>query len=280
MAPSWTRAKWVLVIAGVTAACGPRERDAEDEDDDTSFVDDASDTSAAESDAQVVTSSLVSSSPGSLGLASVGLSGTDLGARDIGDGAQAIYFPRRCLTVEHHPAESTVTYKFRTCRGPNGLRAVTGDVTARYVAEPTHLHLELTATDLAVNGATVDWTATADISSIGADRNMTWKAQLAGTSAGGRAFARTNEHTVSWKLGEACFMLEGSSQGQVRGREIRSAISNFRRCRGGCPDAGGKIVVTNVTKGKSVELRYDGTSRATFVSPKGRVSSVALLCGS
>jgi hypothetical protein len=260
--------------------CKKKDKDpqnAEGGDDDVAVVEDGSDTAAAESDAQLITSSLVSASPGSIGLASADLSGDDLGPRDLGDGSRAIYFPRGCLSVVSDA--QTATYTFNRCMGPNGLRGVTGQVKATYRSDGTQLHLELTATDLLVNRASVDWAASADITQAGAARTMTWTAQLSGTTARGREFTRTNEHTISWKLGESCFALDGSSDGEVNKREIRTEIVGFRRCRQACPDADGKIVITNVTKNKRYELRYDGSNRATFIDPKGRETALPLLCG-
>ncbi|HVH46602.1 MAG TPA: hypothetical protein VM925_29880 [Labilithrix sp.] len=270
----------VVASAGAVLGCSDGGTETKDAgDDDVAFVTEGSDTAAAETDAQLITSSLVSSSPGgAIGLASQTSDG-NLATRAIGDGALAIYFPRGCLQVASDTTARTARYTFDHCIGPNGLRAVTGVVTATYEASPSQLHLELTASQLSVNRATVDWTATADITATGGDRTMKWKAQLSGTTAGGRTFERINEHAISWTLGEACFALEGSSNGRVNGREIRTEIENFRRCRKACPDAGGKVVVTNVAKNKRFELNYDGTNRATFVGPEGRVVSIPLLCG-
>jgi hypothetical protein len=249
-------------------------------DEATSFVEDGSDITAVESDAQLITSSLVAASPGSIGLATTDLSGDDLGTRDLGDGTRAIYFPRGCLEIVHVAAAQTATYTFERCSGPNGLRAVTGVVTAKYQVAEGQLHLELTATDLVVNGAHVDWAATADITqnSAGTQRTMAWKAQLSGTTARGRTFGRTNQHQTSWTLGEACFALDGSSDGQVNRREIHTEIQNFRRCRRACPDAGGKIVIADVTKNVRYELHYDGSNQATFVGPAGQEITIPLLC--
>ena len=43
-------------------------------------------------------------------------------------------------------------------------------------------------------------------------------------------------------------------------------------------DTGDFIVVTNVDKNKSLEIRYDGTNQATLVTPKGE-TKITLLCG-
>jgi hypothetical protein len=277
-----------LLVATTVTGCRDRttDKNAGPEIDDLSFAEEGADTSAAESDAQLLTSSLVSASTSGIGLASVDLSDSDLGTRDIGDGAKAIYFPRSCLEVTQDTAAQTATYKFDNCMGPNGLRGVKGQVSAHYTINPEHLHLEITADNLTINDATVDWAATADITAVGADRSMTWKAQLLGVTAGKRSFSRNNEHTVAWRLGEPCLEVSGFSSGAIQkrdqaegeGREIRTDISDFKRCRGGCPEAGGKISVTNVSKNKVIELRYDGTNRATFVAPNGKESSVPLLC--
>ena len=61
-------------------------------------------------------------------------------------------------------------------------------------------------------------------------------------------------------------------------RVVNTEIQGFRRCRRACPDAGGKIVITNVTKNKRYELRYDGTNHATFIDPKGERISSRFLC--
>ena len=271
-----------MLLVATTLAAGCKKEDPGEgapPDEDVSIVEDGSDSAAVESDAQLITSSLVSASPGSIGLASSDFTNGDLGPSELGDGAKAIYFPRDCLQVTHDAATRTATYTFTRCVGPNGLRAVTGEVKAVYRAEPGKLHLELSTTGLSVNRATTDWHATADISVDGARRAMTWRAQLSGTTARGRTLERTTEHTIRWTLGEACFELEGTSEGQISARQVRTEITSFRRCRRECPDAGGKIAVTNVTRNERYELRYDGTNRATFIAPDGSEHSVPLLCG-
>ena len=285
----------LTVLACLVSLGGCRGRDGDGdgppsppEGDGLSFAEEGVDTSAAESDAQLLTASLVSASATGIGLASVDLASGDLGTNDVGDGAKAIYFPRSCLTVAHDAATQTVAYTFAGCIGPNGLFGITGAVSARYSVSAEQLHLEIAADDLTINGATVDWTATADITSTSAERTMTWRAELAGISAGKRAFTRTNEHTIRWRLGDRCVEVSGMSNGTIRrgdppsdaGREIRTEISDFRRCGRGCPEADGKITVTNVSTNTSVELRYDGTNLATFVGANGREMTVRMLCRS
>lgn len=270
-----------LALAAVLAiGCRKAKPTDEDADDSAILAEDGTDTSAAETDVEITTSSLLSAtaSGGALTLASANeLVGGNLRPADIGDGAKAIFFPRGCLEVAHDPSTQTVTYRFGACMGPNGLRRVRGEIKATYRSTPDTLVLHLTGTELSVNDASVDWSATAEITASGAAREMRWKGQFSGTTARGRAFTRTNEKVVTWRFGEPCFGVSGVSEGDVRGRNLRTEITDFRRCRNACPEAGGKISITNVRTGKRVEISYDGTNRATYTSPRGSVQ-FPLLC--
>jgi hypothetical protein len=252
----------------------------EDADEPAILAEDGTDTSAAETDAEIVTSSLLSAtaSGGSLTLASADeLRGGNLGPADVGDGAKAIFFPKGCLDVVHDQPTQTVTYRFNGCSGPNGLLRVRGEIKANYRTAPGKLFLSLTGTDLGVNNATVDWSATAEITAQGAAREMRWKGQFAGTTARGRAFSRTNEKVVAWRFGEPCFAVSGVSEGDVRGRSLRTEITDFKRCRNACPEAGGRISITNLRTGMKIEIAFDGTNRATYTGPRGSVQ-FPLLC--
>lgn len=237
------------------------------------LAEDGADSAVAETDTELVTSSLVSATAagGSLTLAStsdLGLSG--IGTATLGDGAARLYFPAGCLTVTSDPAAKTATYTFNNCAGPNGIFKIKGSVVATYATAPNKLTLHLVGNDLLVNRASVDWTATAEITNTGADRAMHWKGSLSGITARGKTFSRTNEKTVTWRFGERCFGVSGVSEGNVRDRYLRTEITDFRRCQGACPEAGGKITISNEKKLK-VELLFDGTNRATYTTPKGQL---------
>lgn len=277
----------LFVAVALGAGCKDAgEDDATDAttDDDESFAEDATDTNAAETDAQLLTSSLVSSAAtGSVALASLDLDGaTGVGTRELParDGPRAAYLPNGCLTATSEVAAKRVTYTFTRCLiGPAGLRNVSGTVVATYDdTQPNRLALDLRATGLSINDATVDWRATAEILADGPKRTMTWKASLDGTSARQRPFTRTNDQTLSWQLGERCFALEGVSEGEVRKRQVRVQVVSYRRCGQQCPDAGGRVIVTRVDKNKQIEILYDGSASATFIGPKGKAVAVPLLC--
>lgn len=243
-------------------------------DESEALAEDGTDSVVAETDTEIVTSSLVSATAtsGSLTLAStneLGLGG--VGTAGFGDGASALYFPRGCLQATADTVARTVTYVFTNCAGPNGIFKVRGTVVATYATAPGKLTLNLVGNDLLVNRSTIDWTATAEITNTGADRSMHWKGALSGITPRGKTFSRTNEKLITWRFGERCFGVSGVSEGEVRDRFLRTEITGFRRCQGGCPEAGGRITISNENKLK-VDITFDGTKRATFTSPKGQTT--------
>ena len=256
-----------------TAACKKDTTDPNVEvaDEPRLLAEDGTDAAAAETDAEVLTSSLVSATAagGSLSLASTDLTGGELGTLGVGDGAKAIFFPKGCLTVTSDEAAKTVTYRFSSCAGPNGIFQLTGTLVATYALEPGKLTLDIVGTDLTLNRSSVDWTSHAQITANGADRAMAWTGTLSGTTARGREFSRTNQKVVSWRFGERCFAVSGVSEGNVRGRYLRTEVADFKRCRGSCPEAGGRITITNKNETVKVEILFDGTSSASYTTPKG-----------
>jgi hypothetical protein len=278
--PSFIALLGFLALASASSFCmtGCKKDDATPTDTTTdeaeALAEDGTDSAVAETDTEIVTSSLVSATAtsGSLTLAStseLGLGG--VGTAGFGDGASALYFPRGCLMATADTAAQTVTYTFTDCAGPNGIFKIRGTVVATYATAPGKLTLNLVGNDLIVNRSTIDWTATAEITNTGADRSMHWKGALSGTTPRGKTFSRTNDKVVTWRFGERCFGVSGVSEGQVRDRFLRTEIADFRRCQGGCPEAGGRITISNANKVK-VEITFDGTKRATYTSPKGQTT--------
>jgi hypothetical protein len=267
-------------ILAATFGIGCRKSSSSTTTDDTStLAQDGTDTSFAESDSELLSSSLVgSSATGSLTLADADvLDNGDLQTDNIGDGAKGFFFPRGCLTVVNDSVGQVATYDFNGCTGPFGLLRITGNLKATYSSTANSLTLDLVGTNLTVNRANVDWHAHAVITSSGTSRTMTWSAQLSGTTARSRQFTRTNTKTVTWKVGERCFTLNGTSDGDVTGREIKTEIVNYSRCAAACPEAGGEITITNVKTGTKLEITYDGSNTATFTGPQG-TASIPLIC--
>lgn len=269
-----------LGLAAVMLSACKKNQDDTSTDDASLLAEDGTDTSAVETDNELLSSSLISATAGgSLSLAGssdLGMPG-DIGTRNVGDVTKALYFPRGCLDVTTDDRQG-VTYTFNDCSGPNGLFKIRGVVRATQTVSPGKLTLDLVATDLRINRATVDWHAIAEITAAGLARSMRWKAELSGTTARGRDFSRTNDKVVTWRAGDRCFTLSGTSEGDIKGRNIRTEIQNYARCQAACPEAGGSISITNVSTGTKVEIRFNGTDRAQFIGPRGDTTPFPLLC--
>ena len=245
-------------------------------DDDTTVAEDGADANNADTDAQLLGSSLVASSAtSSVGLASV--SPSDLTTADVGSDIHALFLPRACAVATATSA-TEATYTFTKCLGPNGLLGVSGTVVVDYTATADSLTLSLTFKTMTLNGATFDGSAKATVTADGAKRSMTWSGAINGKTANEKTFDHTSNSTVAWTVGDKCFALSGTSDGKVNAREIRTEIDDYSRCGRGCPEAGGKIVVTNVAKNKSYAIDFDGTATATYTSPNGRQTAIPLIC--
>ncbi len=270
-----------LIAALALAACKKDKHDtpSTDVDDDSALGEDGTDTSATETDSQLLVSSLVAPATTSGGGLALSSTSADLSTSTVGDGAQAFFFPRGCLTTTSDEAASMVTYVFKGCAGPNGLFRVTGTLVAHYTVADRQLTLDITGNDFTLNKATVDYHAAAVITATGPiARTMTWKATMSGMTARGRELTRTVDKTVSWRIGERCFKVDGTSEGDVGKRNLRTVIEGFSRCQGACPENGGKISVTNTDKNKTVTIEFDGTAQATVTPPNGQSFEVPLFC--
>lgn len=277
----WRSTTSILALALLVAAAGCKKSapsGSENPDDTRLLAQDGSDTASAEADHSLLASTLVAAGArGSISLASADELAGDIASADLGDGAKAFFFPRGCVTSTHDSTTRTVTYVFRDCSGPLGLLRVTGEVKVTYEAAPNQLTLDLVGTGLKANKATADFHAHAVITSHGLDRTMAWKAELSGRTARDREFTGNATKLIKWTVGERCYAFDGASEGDVKGRNIRTEITGYRRCQGSCPEAGGKVMITHTSTGKQVLIEFDGSSRAKVTTPKETLS-VPMLC--
>lgn len=259
---------FVVALLGASVACKKDDsvnNQVDDNDDPTLLAEDGTDSSAVETDAEVLTGTLIASSTSSAGM--------------LTDGAKTTFLPKGCVTVTSDTAAKSIAYVFDGCRGPDGLLKISGEVDATYSFSAGTLSLVVDGKGLTVNRATVDYHATTDITTddAGTSRTMTWKASLAGVTARGRDFARTDQKTVTWMIGGTCFETDGTSTGTVKDRSVTTEIAGYKRCGAlACPAAGGSITISNDKKVK-VEIEFDGTDNATFTTPQG-TSTIQLAC--
>jgi hypothetical protein len=245
-------------------------------------VDEGADANQSESDTESLSTSLIGGDSTTLRLASASelnpMHDGQLQLDDLGDGAKGFYRPAGCLVVTADTAAKKVTYKFNDCTGPFGLVHITGEVDVTFSSSAANqLTLNFSATDLKINRGAIDWTATANVTANGLARDMVWDGHFTGTTAHGRAFQRTNHKEYKWTVGQQCLAVQGSSDGTVTGHELKTDVIDFQICKGGCPEAGSEIKVTDVTANKVYDLKWNAGD-ATYTGPDGRSITYTPLC--
>jgi len=269
----------VFALVGAFAVTGCRAK-AIDSDSTQADAEDGLDSSGTESDVAQLASSLVGDNNGSLALTSEGASGatSDLKFRAWGDGAKAFFSPSGCLSTSLDEANKTVTYTFNDCTGPHGLLHITGEVKVGYdIKDANTLDLNITGTDLQVNRAKVDWSATDHITRAGAVYTAVWHGQVSGTTYRGRDFSRTNDRVVVWDTAAQCVTINGTSEGDITNRSLKTEVKNLQKCAGEC--ASGEVTITNEESDSTLSISLDGEGAATFTGPRGNSVTVSLACG-
>jgi hypothetical protein len=190
--------------------------------------------------------------------------------------AHAFYQPAGCATALATGA--TVTYTFKDCTGPWGLVHVTGTVVVSYSLGLDGLHATATASDLSVNGATVDINAAAVYQISGTTKTLTVTSMGAGTGARGTRFARQGAYTVSWDGATGCGALDGEWSTTIAGLTWSTTVSGLKKCVGMCPAAGGTVTHVRALAGVTLTIRFDGSDIARWSSSSGLSGTVDLLC--
>jgi hypothetical protein len=208
---------------------------------------------------------------------SVVSSSATLAVANSGDG---LYEPAGCLIANVDSASKSATYVFSGCTGPFGLASLSGTVDVVWSSSgPDNLQLTFSAQNFQVNNATLStWNATAVVTASGGARDMTWTASLNGTTAGGRAFDRTNNKDLKWTVGQSCLTVAGTSDGTIAGMQLTTTFTNYERCEASCPSAGSVLDVKDVENGDSIDITYLGGASADFTGVNGGETTLSLAC--
>lgn len=206
--------------------------------------------------------------------ASAGAVGAEMAATVATQNSAGFFQPTGCVTAQR--AGATVTYTFNGCTGPYGLVNVNGTLRATFSdVTPTSRTVAL-AGELRANRFTLRPNATAQVTYMGNTRLATVTLMGGGTSP--RAVAFTNSGTYMSNWDGMCLGLSGRVGSSADGNSVTVDIANYRRCRGGCPDAGGRVTVSS-SRGAALSVLYSGGPAATLTGTRGRSATVALFCG-
>lgn len=204
----------------------------------------------------------------------------DIRAQGIALDRPGFYFePAGCETTTVDAVGQKVTYAFAGCTGPLGLVEIDGSIDVTWQLAQGQLTLDYSATDFQIHHATISsWQATAVVTASGADRTLTWNAQLSGVTGAGRSFTRTNQKTLTWTAGVPCISVTGQSTGDILRADLQTTVVAWRRCADACPEAGSQITVKNLGNGDSIGIDYLGGAVADLTID-GRSEEIGLACG-
>lgn len=254
----------LTALAVLSAACG-RLQELDDAEDADESVDVTSAESALTSTLSDEVSQPMSATPTELAMSA---------ATRVG----GLLKPQGCATQAVNG--NTVTYTITNCTGPYGLVKMNGVITAVYTrAAGGGVQVVLTSTGFKANEATLDLAATVVATQSNGVKTANVTADSKGTGPRGVEVTRTGTYTVAYDTAAECVTVDGTWTTKAGARTASTVVSGYKRCKGECPKAGGKIVHTNGARAASaVTLTYDGSAIAKW-SVANRSGTVNLRCG-
>ena len=129
--------------------------------------------------------------------------------------------------------------------------------------------------ELTLNRAVHRPNATAVVSFAGGVRTARVTVNGSGTGPRGTAYTTAGSYTSTWD--GTCLGVDGTVAVTANAQTLTVTVSNWRRCRGACPEAGGSLALS--APGGTATIAYSGGPTATVTGPRGRSGTLALFCG-
>lgn len=188
-------------------------------------------------------------------------------ARGAADAAIARPERDRCKTRTRDPElPNVVVVRLDDCVGALGRHHVSGEIRVTFSDNPDgSLHAEHQSVWLTIDGREATRRASADVTREGGAKHVTWHGESTHENAKGELVHHTADHLVDVDLATRCRVIDGTGRTLRGGQEIRSTLDAVTLCEledgsESCPT--GTIVHENVTKGRVVEKRFDGSAVA------------------
>ena len=182
-----------------------------------------------------------------------------------------------CAVATQSGADVTVT--LTDCTGPRGLVHVTGELDLTIAIAPSGaITVHATATDLEVNGATLDFTADGTYTESGSMRQLVVTAEGSGTGARGNAIDHDGNYTLQWDTTDECRSIDGEWSTELSTPVASATRANdvdISRCGASCPT--GTLTHTYIG-GATLTITYDGTATAAWATSGGLKGTVGLFC--
>lgn len=204
----------------------------------------------------------------------VGAVGEQMAATVAAANSGMFFMPAGCVTATREGA--AVAYTFTNCTGPYGLVNLNGTLRATF-SEVTLAGRTVTVTgEIRAQGSTLRPEATARITEMGATRAAMVTLRGSATSPRGSTVTHGGSYMSTWD--GTCLGLSGRVTSTAGAGSVTADLGSYRRCRGGCPEAGGRVTLTS-GRGASIQLGYVGGAMATLTGSRGRTTTLTLPCG-
>ncbi|MCU0696782.1 MAG: hypothetical protein MUC96_09655 [Myxococcaceae bacterium] len=186
--------------------------------------------------------------------------------------------PQGCATSTQTGA--TVVYTLTNCTGPYGLVKVTGTLTAVYSrAAGGGVQVVITGTGVKANDATMDINSTVIATQANGVKTANVTVNGSGSGPRGGSLTRKGSYVISYDTVAECITINGTWETGTARAGASTVVSNFKRCKGTCPAAGGSITHTSA-RNEVVTLTYDGSAVAQWSSSaQARSGTLNLRCG-
>jgi hypothetical protein len=193
-------------------------------------------------------------------------------------------WPPGCVTRAKDMANPLLVHMtFNECTGPFGLVHLNGVEDVTFSKSPNGgLRATLQSVNLSANGKPVNHTATADITVMGADRQVVWNGHWARTTEKGIAVDHESSLTIQVDITTECRTSTGTAKATVGAREVDTEINEYKVCRNPATSADecptGTVTHTAKSTGRTLTVDFDGSNEAT-VEAQGKSFSIPLVCG-
>lgn len=192
-------------------------------------------------------------------------------------------WPASCVTRTVDPANARVVHvHFDRCTGPFGLVALSGDMTATFSSNAAGgLHVDVTSENLVANGKPVTHAGSGDVTINGTARDIAWTGAWSRLNAKGETVAHTTTLAIVVDTATRCRDVSGTAVTTVADREVDATIDGYRTCKSAsgedeCPS--GTVTLTHVRTARTLTIRFDGSTEATFTGPRGGQIQVGMVC--
>jgi hypothetical protein len=190
--------------------------------------------------------------------------------------ASAHFQPAGCATITR--SGNVVTYVLADCTGPHGLVHITGTLVATFTDAPAGVQIDLAASAMKVNRATLDLHTTGLLTEDASQQKLVVTTLGNGIGPRGHSFVRSGGYTVIRDRTTDCLQLDGQWKLDAGLAERSTQVIGLRHCQNACPAAGGQIVHTGF-RGRTVTVDFDGSGEASWTSTSGKSGVIELTCG-